>query len=284
MASRSHFAAPLLLAVFIGLIVYVSLFPFRFVAHGPTMFEAVRPLTWARAGRGDMFNNVLLYAPLGFCCVLLLEPRFGRVPGSSIATMPAPLVAAASNCCRPPSRRASQPRDLSLNTLGTLLGTVLGIDLAHLRRRMSPQSAAAQPLGVVAMSILVLWLVARLWPLIPDPGLRQLKRAVRPLFTPRIDWMALAGFLVGWLVVTQVVFQSRCAAALHRCVPDRDRDRAGGAHVRRRQHARDLGDRGDRAVAAGAGASLAGWRTARARRSSRVTLGGWLAWIASVRW
>ncbi len=56
------------------------------------------------------------------------------------------------------------------------------------------------------MSILVLWLLERLWPLLPDPGLRQLKRAVRPLLTPHIDWMSLAGFFVGWLVVTQVVF------------------------------------------------------------------------------
>ena len=56
------------------------------------------------------------------------------------------------------------------------------------------------------MSILVLWLLERLWPLLPDPGLGQLKRAVRPLLTPHIDWMSLAGFLVGWLVVTQVVF------------------------------------------------------------------------------
>ena len=40
----------------------------------------------------------------------------------------------------------------------------------------------------------------------PDPGLRQLKRAVRPLLTPHIEWMSLAGFFVGWLVVAQVVF------------------------------------------------------------------------------
>jgi hypothetical protein len=32
MARRSHFAAPLLLAVFIALILYVSLYPFRFSA------------------------------------------------------------------------------------------------------------------------------------------------------------------------------------------------------------------------------------------------------------
>ena len=82
MAGRSsHFAAPLLLAVVTGLIVYVSLYPFRFVADGPTLVEALRSLGWARAGRGDMFNNVLLYVPFGFCVALLVEPRWGRVTG-----------------------------------------------------------------------------------------------------------------------------------------------------------------------------------------------------------
>ena len=88
MAGRSkHFAAPLLLAVITGLIVYVSLFPFRFVADGPGLAEALRSLSWARAGRGDMFNNVLLYAPFGFCVALLVEPRWGRVAGIVAGTL-----------------------------------------------------------------------------------------------------------------------------------------------------------------------------------------------------
>ena len=54
--------------------------------------------------------------------------------------------------------------------------------------------------------VLVLWLIARLWPFVPDASLRQLKRAVRPLFTPEIGWADLAAFFVGWLVVAQAVF------------------------------------------------------------------------------
>lgn len=207
MASRSHFAAPLLLVVFIGLIVYVSLFPFRFDPHGPTMFEAVRQLTWMRASRGDMFNNVLLYAPLGFCCVLLLEPRFGRVTGIVIAT-----VAGAVLSCSMELLQASVPTrvtsltDLSLNTLGTLVGAVLGSTWHIFGARMAPQSAARGRSGAVALTILVLWLIARLWPLIPDPGLRQLKRAVRPLLSPRVELAELAAYVLGWLVVAQAVF------------------------------------------------------------------------------
>ena len=88
MAGRStHFAAPLLLAVVTGLIVYVSLYPFRFVPDGPALADALRSLSWARAGRGDMFNNVLLYVPFGFCVALVIEPRWGRVTGIVVGTL-----------------------------------------------------------------------------------------------------------------------------------------------------------------------------------------------------
>src|SRR3954467_3466051 len=81
MASRSHFAAPLLLAVITGLIAYVSLYPFRFIDHGPTFAEAMHAMGWARAGRGDTFNNTLRYMPCGFSVALLVEPRLGRAAG-----------------------------------------------------------------------------------------------------------------------------------------------------------------------------------------------------------
>src|SRR5215212_6641600 len=87
MASRSNFAAPLLLAVVTGLIVYVSLYPFRFSIDGPTLTEALKVLTWVRASRGDMFNNLLLYVPFGFCAALLVEPRWGRFTAVTVALL-----------------------------------------------------------------------------------------------------------------------------------------------------------------------------------------------------
>jgi glycopeptide antibiotics resistance protein len=208
MAGRStHFAAPLLLAVVTGLIVYVSLYPFRFVADGPALVDALRSLGWARAGRGDMFNNLLLYVPFGFCVALLLEPRWGRVTGIVVGTLLGAMLSLGLELLQASvAIRVSSLRDLSLNATGSLLGTVLGTVFHALGSRVSPQGTPRSRSAFVAMSILVLWLLERLWPLLPDPGLRQLKSAVRPLLTPHIDWMSLAGFLVGWLVVTQVVF------------------------------------------------------------------------------
>jgi len=207
MASRSHFAAPLLLAVFVGLIVYVSLYPFRVVPHQPTMIEALHLLTWARASHSDMFNNLLLYLPFGFCGALLIEPRFGRVAGIVAAT----IAGAALSTCMELLQASIAPRvpsltDLSLNTLGTLAGAILGSAWHMLGASMTPQTDPRSRSRAVALLVVVLWLLTRLWPLIPDPGLRQLKAAVRPLLSPRADLAELGAFLLGWLVVAQSVF------------------------------------------------------------------------------
>ena len=104
------------------------------------------------------------------------------------------------------SLRVSSLRDVTLNGVGTLAGAAFGTVFHAITSRISPQNPTGARSGFVAMWIVVLWVLARLWPLLPDPGLRQLKRAVRPLLSPSVEWMALAGFFVGWLVVAQAVF------------------------------------------------------------------------------
>ena len=207
MASRSHFAAPLLLAVVVALILYVSLYPFRFHAEAPAILDTLRELTWARAGRSDMFNNVLLYVPFGFCLVLVAEPRLGRPWAVALGAAWGALlslgieVTQASITARVPSLT-----DLSLNAAGALLGALAGSIWHALGARMTPRANPIGRSGAVALTVLVLWLIARLWPLWPDASLRQIKRAVRPLFTPELGWTDLIGFFVGWLVVAQAVF------------------------------------------------------------------------------
>ena len=207
MASRSHFAAPLLLAVVVALILYVSLYPFRFHAEAPAALDTLRQLTWARAGRSDMFNNVLLYVPLGFCLVLVAEPRLGRLWGIVLGVACGALlslgieVTQASITARVPSLT-----DLSLNAAGALAGAMAGSVWHALGARMTPRGNPIGRSGAVALTVLVLWFIARLWPLWPDASLRQIKRAVRPLFAPEFSGAEFAAFFVGWLVVAQAVF------------------------------------------------------------------------------
>jgi VanZ family protein len=207
MASRTHFAAPLLLAVVTGLIVYVSLYPFRFVEHGPTLAEALRAISWQRAGRGDLLNNLLLYAPFGFCAALVLEPRWGRSAGIVGAVLLGASLSLGLELLQASvPMRVSSLRDLTLNATGSLAGAAFGSVFHVITSRISPQNPTGARSAFVAMSIIVLWLLERLWPLLPDPGLRQLKRAVRTLLNPHLEWTALAGLFVGWLVVAQAVF------------------------------------------------------------------------------
>ncbi len=207
MASRSHFAAPLLLAVVVALIVYVSLYPFRFAPGGPSLFSALDQLTWARAGRGEMLNNVLLYLPLGFCVALLVEPRYGRSAGIVAAVLAGTMLSLYMELLQASvPTRVTSLKDLSLNAFGALAGAVIGSSWHLLSARMAPQSATQGRSRGVVIAILALWFLARLWPLAPDISLRQLKGAVRPLFSPHIELAALAALFVGWLVVAQAVF------------------------------------------------------------------------------
>ena len=208
MATRSHFAAPLLLAVFVALILYVSLYPFGFASDGPPVLDTLRKLTWARASRGDMLNNVLLYAPLGFCLALMLEPRLGRTGGVVVATALGALLSLSMEILQASiAPRVPSLTDLSLNAAGTALGAGAGSAWHLLGARVAPQATPQGRSRAVVLTIVVLWLLARLWPLLPDASLRQLKRAVRPLFSPHIEWTEFAAYFVGWLVVAQAAFQ-----------------------------------------------------------------------------
>lgn len=207
MAGRSHFAAPLLLAAVVALIAYVSLYPFRFHGAAPTVLDTLRHLDWARAGRIDMFNNVLLYVPLGFCLLLVVEPRLPRTWSIVLVTACGALLSLALEVAQASiTTRVPSLTDLSLNTAGAFVGALGGSAWGALGARMTPHSNPIGRSGAVALSVVVLWLLTRLWPLWPDTSLRQIKRAVRPLFAPQFGWFEFASFFVGWLVVAQAVF------------------------------------------------------------------------------
>ena len=164
-------------------------------------------LSWARASRADMFRNVLLYMPLGFCLVLIAERAIGRVPSLATASIIGGLISLcveltqASIVYRVPSFT-----DLSLNTVGASLGGLAGSAWLALGARITPRTRPRNRSAAVALMILLFWVLTRLWPLIPDPSISQLKKAVQPLFSPQLDLMDLAAFLIGWLVVAQAVF------------------------------------------------------------------------------
>lgn len=206
-SGRNHLAAPVLLAVYGMLIVYVSLYPFQTAIDGPDLLQALRHLTWAHGSRGDLLNNLLLYMPFGFCAALLIEPRFGRTAGIVFATLLGAGLSLYMELLQAGiTPRVSSLTDVAVNSAGALIGGIAGSVWHVFGERITPMAGTASRSATVPIALVVLWLTTRLWPIVPDPRLSQLKRAVRPLFEPHVGMKELAGFLLGWLIVSQAIF------------------------------------------------------------------------------
>ena len=206
MAASRHFAAPLLLAVVVALILYVSLFPFEFASSRPTWLAALHSMSWARASRSDMFNNVLLYMPFGFCLALLMEPRLGRAAALPIATLLGAALSLTLELLQASiESRVPSYTDLTLNAGGTLAGAIAGSAWHAFGSRITPQDNPQSHSRAVTAMIVALWVMTRLWPLVPDLGIRQVKAAVKPLLDPSLSAMELAGYFIAWLIVAQAL-------------------------------------------------------------------------------
>ena len=198
-----------LLLVVLALIVYGSLYPFNFkpdAIHGGVL-EALRQLSWARAGRGDRISNVLLYLPLGFCLFLWLELRWRRALSMIAATVLGTLLSLSIEVAQVYiSARVPSFTDVALNALGTLLGVTAGLAWGGLTRLMHLPGRTERPLrDPGAVLLLVLWLTWRFAPFVPQFDLVKLKAALRPLFSPQFDPVIVFSFLTFWLVVNQAV-------------------------------------------------------------------------------
>ena len=190
MHSRS--VIPWLLLVVLALIVYGSLYPFNFKpdAMQGGVLEALRQLSWVRAGRGDRISNVLLYLPLGFCLFLWLETRWHRAPSMVVATLLGTLLSLSIEIAQVYiSARVSSLTDVTLNAAGTLLGVTAGLAWGGLTRLMHLPGRAERPLrDPGAVLLLGLWLAWRFAP-----------------FVPQFDPVVVFSFLTFWLVINQAV-------------------------------------------------------------------------------
>jgi VanZ family protein len=202
-------AIPWLLFAVIALIAYGSLYPFNFKpdAFDGGVLDALTQLSWQRAGRGDRILNVLLYLPLGFCLFLWLATRLNRVVALVLATLLGTLLSITIEALQVYiSVRVPSLTDLTLNTLGALLGATGGLAWRGLSALMHLPSRAEKPArDPGAALVIALWLAWRFAPFVPQLDLGKLKSALQPLFSPQFEPAAVFVYLTCWLVVNQAI-------------------------------------------------------------------------------
>jgi VanZ family protein len=207
--ARTRSFIPWLLCAVVALIAYGSLYPFNFKPDSVDsgVLAALGQLSWQRAGRGDRISNVLLYLPLGFCLFLWAATRFNRVASIALATLGGALLSLVIEVAQfYVSSRVPSLTDLTLNTLGALLGATGGLSWTALSALMHLPSRPEKPARDPGAALVIgLWLVWRFAPFAPQLDLGKLKSALRPLFSPQFEPSTVFIYLTCWLVVNQAI-------------------------------------------------------------------------------
>jgi VanZ family protein len=188
----------LVLAVVV-LVVYGSLFPFRFHGHQPewTDFSLLFQFTGVRHSISDLIGNVLLFFPYGLLMASShMSQRLGR--GLAAGAVLALLVQYLQFWF--PDRDPSGI-DALVNIVGMLLGLLFGhLVLPRFLRGMTLDHQRPH-FALLTTWLMLLWLVDRWFPMVPSFDVQNFKNGIKPLF----DWSHLSGLdvlrhLAGWLV------------------------------------------------------------------------------------
>ena len=197
-----------LLVIVTFLIVYASLYPFRFAGGGGRgLIELVGSLSWARTTHSDIAANVLLYLPFGACLGWMLAARLGGPLATLAATTLGVLLSTSIEVAQIlETRRVASLADVFFNGVGTLAGAVLSLALRSARHGFQRHPATALLAEPIASALLLLWVGYRLAPFAMTLDPVHWREALEPLATRR--WLAPAatlGYLVPWLVITHAL-------------------------------------------------------------------------------
>jgi VanZ family protein len=211
-----------LVAIVIGAIAYVSLYPFNPKAGSAQIgvLTAIRDLTFARAGREDRLSNVLLYIPLGFVLLLALETRLARLPAIVLSVLCAAVLSFSMEVSQTyVSERVPSLMDFALNTLGAAIGATGGIFWRTLTQFVRfPFGEDRARKDASASVVIFLWLAWRWAPFVPSIDLKKMRGAFRPLLSLELDVTSIVVYLICWLAVSQALYalvsQERALEAL----------------------------------------------------------------------
>jgi VanZ family protein len=192
------------------LILYGSLYPFRFSALGDTGFwELLRSLSFQRTSRSDIVANLLLYVPLGLCLTLAWPARWRRLTAFGWAVGAGVLLSLTVELLQVHApARVSSLNDVLLNGAGTAAGAVLAVLYKALGRSIRIRGIAGGRPAPAPLGVVLLWLAFRLAPFIPSFDWAQYRSALRPVWQdPGLMFTDTFRYAVGWLVAGYAVRQ-----------------------------------------------------------------------------
>lgn len=193
-----------LLAFFVLLILYGSLFPFELrpvQVDGP--FDAVRRLRWGISTRGDIFANLLLYLPFGAALAWALPQKRTALGRLVLATL---CGAALSLCVEITQvflvRRVATYADIVNNTIGSFMGAALALLVKGAADRLNTSDTFRLTREPVSAALVALWLATFLPPWLPPLDTSRWPEAwARLLSADWPAWHVVALDALGWLVV-----------------------------------------------------------------------------------
>jgi VanZ family protein len=212
-----HAKPALIAAMIAAVIIYGSLYPFAFRAHGG-LDDAVAALlaSWAhRTSRGDVISNVLLYIPFGLFAVNALAAGSRALRIGFVTTAGLLLSVGIELVQFYEVARNSVMSDVYCNTAGTFLGAIAGAVFHADARLPFAERIAARPLPVL---LLAAYGGDRLFPYVPAIDLHKYWDALKPLvFNPTVAPADLYRHMTAWLVVA-VLLESLSGAERRRQV------------------------------------------------------------------
>ncbi len=191
---------------FAVVIAYGSIYPFNFQAQDldATTIQTFLDSCCRRARRGDILQNVVLFAPFGYLGIIAARGGTSLLSRVWVVCIAGSALALALQIAQIylPSRNESL-QDVGWNFIGILGGVLLGV-LSHkyiLRSAARPHRQTLIPCLLIGS-----WLIYRLVPFVPSIDFESIKDSLKPLLlNPQIQFINLFHDTVAWMVVASLL-------------------------------------------------------------------------------
>jgi VanZ family protein len=173
---------------YLCLLYYGSLYPFTHWRYPAYPLMQFLPLWPGHLDKGDVLQNVLVYAPFGMLCTLWLLRSMGVLRAAALAVVLGALVSFSIECLQQfnPARVASSV-DIAMNALGSAGGAMLATTVV--RHTFSGKLVLAWrdrwfvhgPLANTGLVVVGFWVLSQTSPLVPTMDVGHFRHALAGL-------------------------------------------------------------------------------------------------------